>query len=383
MRANDEAVIIGAGTSPYRRRPTGRTTYQVLFDAVTAALRDAGLALADVDGFAVSSYSLAPDHAVDFAWQLGSSPRWLMEDRLGGVNGITMIRQAVRAVEAGDASVIVVVAGDHLEPRDFARLADTYTRPVRDHLAPLPYGGFNTAFAMLTQRHMAEHGLTRTDYGQLVVAQRRWAAGNPAAAYRAPLSLRQYLDAEVIADPLSRLDCVPVVTGADAVVVATRNRARSSPTVRIRAQTTTFNHDNQEGSGLSTGLRAAAPAFWDASGIGPRDADVLSIYDDYPAMVLVQLQDLGYIPDGDVARFVKEDVVTRPLALNTSGGQLCAGQAGAAAGMHGPVEIVQQLRGRAGARQVSGAGLGLVAGYGSFIYRHASCSGAMVLEVAP
>jgi len=377
-----EAVIVGAGTSPYRRRPTGVGTYQVLHAAIVDALADAGLTLADVDGFAVSAYSLAPDHAVDFAWQLGASPRWLLEDRLGGVNGITMIRHAIRAVEAGDASVVVVVAGDHLEPADFAQLADTYTRPVRDHLAPLPYGGFNTAFAMLTKRHMAEHGLTRADYGQLVVAQRRWAASNPAAAYRAPLTLDEYLAAEVIVDPLSRLDCVPVVTGADALVVTARDRARSAPAVRVRAQSTIFNHDHQEGPGLSTGLRAVAPALWDSAGVGPHDVDVLSIYDDYPAMVLVQLEDLGYISEGDVARFVKEELSTRQLPINTSGGQLCAGQAGAAAGMHGPVEVVRQLRGRAVGRQVPGAALGLVTGYGSFIYRHASCSGALLLETA-
>jgi len=150
--------------------------------------------------------------------------------------------------------------------------------------------------------------------------------------------------------------------------------------VRVRAHTTIFNDDHQEGSGLSTGLRAVAPALWDAAGVGPADLDVLSIYDDYPAMVLVQLEDLGYIKEGEVARFVKERLSTRRLPINTSGGQLCAGQAGAAAGMHGPVEVVRQLRGRADDRQVPGAALGLAAGYGSFIYRHASCSGALVLE---
>jgi acetyl-CoA acetyltransferase len=381
MSAQDEAVIAGAGTSPYRRHPGNVSSYGVMLEAVNAALRDADLTLADVDGFAVSSYSLAPDHAVDFAWQFGMSPRWLLEDRLGGVNGINMLRQAIRAVEAGDASVIVVVAGDHLRSEDFARLADSYCVTVRDYLAALPYGGFNTAFAMLTQRHTAAHGLTRRDYGHLVVAQRKWAAANPSAAYRGPLTLEQYLKAEQIVDPLSRFDCAPVVTGADALIVTTRCLVRSGPPVRVRAQTTMFNFDNQEGSGLNTGLSHVAAGLWDAAGVAPRDVDVVSIYDDYPAMVLVQLEDLGYIPDHDVARFIHEDIVKRTLPINTSGGQLSAGQAGAAAGMHGPVEIIQQLRARAGDRQVLDAKLGLVAGYGSFIYRHASCSGAAILEV--
>jgi acetyl-CoA acetyltransferase len=235
---------------------------------------------------------------------------------------------------------------------------------------------------MLTQRHMAAHGLTRADYGQIAVAQRKWAAGNPAAAYRAPLSLEQYLEAEPIVDPLTRFDCVPVVTGADALVVTSRRRVRSGPPVRIRAQATTFNFDHQEGTGLTTGLRRIAPALWEAAAAAPGDMDVVSIYDDYPAMVLVQLEDLGYIPDGDVARFVREEIAGNARPINTSGGQLSAGQAGAAAGMHGPVEIVQQLRGRAGDRQVPDATLGLVVGYGSVIYRYASCSGAAVMEVA-
>jgi acetyl-CoA acetyltransferase len=102
------------------------------------------------------------------------------------------------------------------------------------------------------------------------------------------------------------------------------------------------------------------------------------VYDDYPVMTLVQLQDLGY--GDDVKRLIHARIATRDLPLNTSGGQLSAGQAGAAGGLHGVVEAVRQLRGEAGVRQVQGARLALVAGYGMVCYRYGAAAGAAVLE---
>ena len=104
--------------------------------------------------------------------------------------------------------------------------------------------------------------------------------------------------------------------------------------------------------------------------------DVVSVYDDYPAMALIQLADLGF---GE-PHAALDAIETRALPVNTSGGQLSAGQAGAAGGMHGLVELVAQLRGRAGERQVDGARLALASGYGMVAYRHGACANAVVLE---
>ena len=122
--------------------------------------------------------------------------------------------------------------------------------------------------------------------------------------------------------------------------------------------------------------------IWRESGLGPADMDVVSVYDDYPAMALVQLEDLGFVDDGDIRRLIAERLVTRDLPVNTSGGQLSAGQAGAAGGMHGLVEVVTQLRGAAGARQVDGARIGVVSGYGMVAYRYGACANVVVLERA-
>lgn len=373
-----DAVIAGAGEAPYTRHPPPGTTTEVLLaDAALRALRSSGLAPDAIDGLAVASFSLAPDHAVDLAWKLGLRLRWLMDDANGGAAGINMLQHAVRAVEAGDADAVLVLAGDHLDRESFAELVTGYNAATRDYLAPLGFGGPNALFALLTQRHMARHGLSREHYGELVVAQREWARRNPGAVYREQMTLAEYLAAPFVAEPLSRFDCAPVVAGADALVVTAGGDERG---VAIRALQASYNHDQQEGDGMQTGLAAVAPALWEEAGMGPEDVELALVYDDYPALVLVQLEELGFFAEGDAKRFVAETVPGGRLPLNTSGGQLSAGQAGAAGGLHGLVEAVAQLRGEAGERQVDGARRALATGYGMVLYRHGACANATVLE---
>ena len=367
-----DPTIIAAAESPYTRHPAeSLTTPEVLADAARRALREAGLEPAAIDGLGVASFTVAPDHAIDLAVSLGLRVSWLMDGCSGGASGIDMLQHALRAVAAGDASCILLVAGDVFQAGAFAQLVNEYNVATRDHLAPIPFGGPNALFALLTQRHMQAHGLDRADYGRLVIAQRAWAAANPGAVYRTPLSAEEYLAAPLVADPLTRLDCVPVVAGADALIVSA-----SGGGVRVRALRAAHNADQHDGDGLETGLSALAPRLWDEAGAGASDMDVVSVYDDYPAMALIQLADLGFgEPHGALAV-----IETRTLAVNTSGGQLSAGQAGAAGGMHGIVEVVTQLRGQAGERQIDGARLGLASGYGMVAYRHGACANAVVLE---
>jgi acetyl-CoA acetyltransferase len=372
-------LLVGAAETPYTRRAGDATTLTLLGRAARAALADAGLAPARVDGLGVSSFSLAPDQAVDLAWRLGLSVRWLMDDASGGNSALNLLQHACRAVQAGDAETILLLAGDALSPPDFRRLADEYNVAIREHVAPLPAGGPNALFALLTRRHMRAHGLDREAYGRVVIAQRSWAASNSGAVFREPLTMEDYLGAPVVAEPLTLLDCVPIVAGADALVVAAENGARR-PAVEVAALRTSYNRDQQEGDGLQTGLAEVAPALWEEADIGPDEVGVVSVYDDYPAMVLIQLADLGIVRDGDVDRFTRERIETRRLPLNTSGGQLSAGQAGAAGGMHGIVEAVRQLRGEAGERQVPGAATAVVTGYGAVVYRYGACSNAAVLR---
>ncbi len=383
MSASGAAVLAGCGQAPYTRHPPpGTTTASVLAQAAWKALASAGIDARELDGLAVSSFSLPPDHAVDLAWHLGLRLRWLMQDTNGGASAINMLQHAVRAVEAGDARAVLMLAGDHLPRAQFADLVDNYNRATQLHLAPLPFGGPNSLFAMLTQRHARANGLSRPDYGAVVVAQRQWAGRNPGAVYREPLTLEDYLAAPMVAEPLCIYDCVPVVTGADAAVVCAPGVSEpASPLgVSIRALALSFNHDHQDGDGLHTGLAELAGELWNRASAAPGEMDVTMVYDDYPAVALIQLTDLGYASDGELQSLIWRRIASRELPVNTSGGQLSAGQAGAAGGMHGLVEAILQLRGQATGRQIPNARLGLVAGYGMVCYRYGACAGAVVLE---
>ena len=379
------AAIIGVGQSAYTRRPEpGQTTHTFMRDAIVAALKDAELDAKDIQGLAVSSFSLAPDAAVDLAWKLGLSLRWLLQDTNGGSSAMSMLGHALRTVEIGAASPILVIGGDATGIAGYAKVASNFNVVTQKHLAPLGYGGPNGVYALVTSRQMKKYGLQKSDYGHVSIAQRQWAAGNPYAVYRQPMTMDEYLAAPLVADPLSRYDCVPVVAGAQAIVVARPDRApKGRPGVRVRAIRHSFNHDNQQGDGLQTGISTFANELWDTAGVQPDDVDLASIYDDYPTMVLAQLNDLGLIPGNDIARFCREELAGRKFPVNTWGGMLSAGQPGGpAGGLNGISEAVLQLQHRGGERQVKDARLAVASGYGMTMYRYGATAGAAVLERA-
>ena len=382
----NNAAVIGAGQSSYTRRPEpGQTTHTFIRDAVVAALKDTELDAKDVQGMAVASFSLAPDAAIDLAWKLGLSLRWLIQDTNGGSSAMAMLGHALRAVEVNAASPILVVGGDATGLAGYAKVASNFNIVTQKHLAPFGHGGPNGIYALVTSRQMKKYGLEKSDYGHIAVSQRQWAAGNPFAVYRQPMTMEEYLAAPLVADPLSRYDCVPVIAGAQAIVVAHPDQApKRRPGVRVRAIRHSFNHDNQQGDGLQTGISTFAKEFWDTAGIAPDDVDLASIYDDYPTMVLAQLNDLGLIPGNDMARFCRTEIAGRKFPVNTWGGMLSAGQPGGhAGGLNGISEAVLQLQHRAGERQVKDAELAVATGYGMTLYRYGATAGAAVLERAP
>jgi acetyl-CoA acetyltransferase len=151
--------------------------------------------------------------------------------------------------------------------------------------------------------------------------------------------------------------------------------------VRVRAHRASFNYDNQEGDGLQTGISTFVSELWQTAGVRPEDIDLASIYDDYPTMVLAQLNDLGMIEGNDLARFARRDIGERRFPVNTWGGMLSAGQPGGpAGGLNGISEAVLQLQHRAGARQVKDAQLAVTTGYGMTMYRYGGTAAAAVLE---
>lgn len=375
LQPTPNAFILGTGHTPFI--PTNKATTatsDLLFAAAHDALDDAGLTFSDVDGFGLASFTAAPDHSIDFAVRWNIQARWLMDSALGGASGIDLLDHAVSALATKSASTILLVAGDHFATDDFTQLVRNYNSSATVDFPSMSSAGPNAFFAMLTDLQMREFGLGREDYGRLVLAQRWFAAENPNAAYRGPLSLQDYLEAPFVAEPLGRYDCVPVVSGAVAIVVS-----NAPGPVRILGVDAQHNIDRQDGTGLVTGISAVAPRLWNTTGLTPFDVDVVSLYDDYPAIVVAQLIDCGLVDRGDVRSSLHTLLDRGYPAINSSGGQLSAGQPGAGAGLQGVVEVANALRDR-GPVSTHGARLGFVTGYGMVTYRYGSCANAAVLE---
>ena len=364
-----QVFVRASAQTPYSKRPpAGTTTTSVLADAFAALLESSGLAIREIDGLAVSSFTLTPDRAIDLAVKFGLKLSWIMDGGTGGASGVDMTQHAMRAVEAGDAKNIAVLGGDVFRDADFTRLVENYNRNTQELLTPIGVQGPNPLFALLTQTQMKELGLTKEDYGRLVIHQRKMASSNPNALYREALSMDEYLSAPQVATPLGMFDCVPVASGANGVLIS--DTPGATP-IAIRKVLVAHNYDLQEGDGTVTGLSQISNDLFEEM---ERDSiDVVALYDDYPAIVIAQLADLGFISRSNASDDLQRVLSSgRPL-INSSGGQLSSGQCGAGAGLHGMVEVVDALCN-------TPANRGLITGYGMVAYRYGACANAMLLE---
>lgn len=373
--------IVGFGQTTYVKK-TQETLVSLLWDAGRRALASAGLTKADIDGLAVSSFELPPDNAVTFAEQIGLSPSWAYLGTAGGAGPVASVINAVRAVERGHAHAVLCIAGDNYDVAGHYRLMDHFNRALMNYATPNGFGGANGLFGIIQRKHMETYGTRREELGRISVGQRRSASKNENALLRSPMTLDDYMNARPIADPLHLYDCVLPCTGAEAVVVAALDRVPREKRVRILAGRERHNHPAGEIAPLRGGWELFRDELYAEASRGPQDMDFVQAYDDYPIMVAIQLEDLGFCRKGDVGAFLadRDFGFDGSFPLNTNGGQLSCGQAGAGGGMIGLVEAVRQLRGEAGSFQVKDARVGLVSGYGMVGYGHGLSSSAIILE---
>ena len=228
--------IIGVGQSEYTRHPSESQTIQNLMrDATNNALNDANLLLKDIDGLAIASFSITPDSAIDIAWRFGLSLNWLLQDTNGGSSAMNMLGHAMRAIQTGAAKNILILAGDATGLAGYAKIANAYNSATRDHLSPLGHGGPNGVYSLVTTRQMKKFNLKKEDYANLLISQRNWASMNPHAVYKKPLSREEYINAPIVAGPLCRYDCVPVVAGSYALILSRNENKNLKKQVRVRA----------------------------------------------------------------------------------------------------------------------------------------------------
>ncbi|QBY01378.1 thiolase family protein [Rhodophyticola sp. CCM32] len=379
-----EGVVLAAPFSTPYQRYSIDTAHQWIARALKGSLHAAGIAKDRLDGFSVSSFTLFPDTAVGLTQHLGLSPRWLDHVPMGGASAGVALRRAARAVQAGDVDIVACVAGDTNHIDSFRQLLSSFSRFAMDASYPYGYGGPNANFALLTDRYMTDYGATREDFGKICVAQRDNALQNPRAVMKKPLSLDQYLNARPIAEPIALFDCVMPCAGSECFLVMHEDEALrlGIPFARLTAAIERHNAHIEDPIQLRGGWTLDRDTLWDMAGCAPQDIDVMQTYDDYPVIVMMQFEDLGLCAKGEGPAFVRRHDLTIKGSFphNTSGGQLSAGQAGAAGGFIGMVEAIRQVTGQAEGTQVKDAGRALVAGFGMINYDRGLCSSAAVLE---
>ena len=346
----------------------------------------AGIAHGDLDGLSVSSFTLHPDTGVGLTQHLGLTPRWLDHIPMGGASAVVALRRAARAVQAGDADIVACVAGDTNHVDSFRKLLGSFSRFAQDASYPYGFGGPNAAFALLTDHYMRSFGATREQFGSICVDQRKNALGYPNAIMKKPLTTDQYMNARAISDPLHLFDCVMPVAGAEAFLVTREDIAKDLGVPFARTLSTIERHNAfpDDPVQLRGGWAMDVEEFWAMSGCTPRDMDVVQTYDDYPVIVAMQVEDLGFCDKGEGAAFLstRDTTANGDFPHNTCGGQLSAGQAGAAGGYLGFVEALRQVTGQSLGLQVMNAKRALVAGFGMINFDRGLCSGAVVLEGA-
>ena len=376
-------AVCAPATVPYMRYSI-RSAHWFCGRALAALLEAAGLAKEEVDGFCVSSFTLAPDSAVGLMQHLGTSPRWLDHVPMGGASGVVALRRAARAVQSGDADVVACIGADTNHVDSFRRTVATFSQFANDAVYPYGSGGPNSSFAFLTDHYMRAFGARREDFGKLCVDQRRNALAVPHAMMKRPLTMEEYLGARLVADPLRLFDCVMPCAGAEAFLVMTTDRAASLglPYATILATMERHNAFPDDPIQARGGWAMDAGAFYDMAGCGPGDMDLVQAYDDYPVICFLQLEDLGFCAKGEASAFVaSRDLTTSgDFPFNTSGGQLSAGQAGAAGGFLGLVETIRQLTGRVLGEAVADARRGLASCFGMINYDRGLCASAAILQ---
>jgi len=357
------------------------TPYTLIADASRAAIAEAGLSPADIDGLASTSLgTMAP---VDVAEYLGLRPRWVDSTTVGGASWEVMAAHAADAIALGRADVVLLTYGStaRSDLRNGLRTASLDWGSRGPQQWEAPYGHtIISKYAMAARRHMHEYGTTIEQLAEIAVSARANAALNPEAALRDPITIDDVLSGKMIADPFTKLQCCIRSDGGAAVVLVAEDRVAdlaTEPVWILGAGEAVSHVSMSQWDDMTTGPAAVSGRLaFERAGVVPADIDVCEIYDAFTSMLLLTLEDLEFCGRGEGGAFVEDGRlrVGGALPTNTDGGGLSAMHPGQR-GLFLLVEAARQLRGEAGARQVPGAQLACVSGTGGWF-----CSnGTMIL----
>lgn len=371
-----KSAIVGIGETGYFRG-TDLSILQMVLSASMAAIKDAGLKPADVDGIIPPPGFVAWD---EIAAHLGiPDVRYTACPQMGGASPVAGLLNAALAISAGLAEVVLVPIGwngySALRPRPGARpnkrrFSAAFFETVKNYYAPYGLRSAPWWYSLYLQRYVQYYNVPPEAAGAIAVACRKHALLNERAVMRdKPLTMEDYLASPYITEPLRKLDCCVETDGAAAIVVASAARARDLAHVPVTFLGGAEGHPNRPDELinrtdiLQLGLDRAAPRAFAMAGVGPLEMDFLQIYDCFTYVALLELEALGYAERGGAAEFVRNGNIELGgrYPLNTHGGLMSQAHCW---GMNHIVEATRQLRHDAGKAQVPGCELGLVTGYG-------------------
>jgi acetyl-CoA acetyltransferase len=375
------AALVGAGETAMGKLP-GRSSLQLHADAARAAVADAGLRLTDIDGIITVGSRAEPYlmHSVAVAEALGIRPRLAASMELGGAVHAAGVLHAARAVAAGQARYVLVVAADNANTGMAEGLTETLARsgPLHPSFEYTAAPTVPALFALAAQRHMAEYGTRPEHLAAAAVAMRQHAMRHPGAHMRKPLTLAEAMVARPVALPLRLFDCAPVSDGGGAVVVGPAESAGSHPHraayILGGGEYHGYHHLSLAESLNTTGASESGRQALARAGLTVADIHLALLYDCFTITLILMLEDLGFCPKGEGGPFVASGAISPGgrLPVNTHGGLLSHGHPGRPGGINHLVEAVRQLQGMAGERQVPGCQTALVHLMGGVLATHAT-----------
>jgi len=368
--------VTGVGLTPFGKLP-GRTTLDLMSEAAAAALADAELERADVDGL-LCAYSTTFPHlmlSTTFVEHFGLNPAYAHSVLVGGATGFAMAMLAHTLVEARVARNVLVVAGENRLTAQSRDAAVQTLAQVGHSEYEVPLGATIPAYyALVASRYMHEHGTTEADLAELAVLMRRNAMRHPGAQFREPVTAQEVLSSKPIASPLKLLDCCPVSDGGVAFVIG--REPTSAARVRIRGAGQAHTHQYVTGAPSLTqfGAKASVERALGRAAIELSDVRYAAIYDSFTITLTILLEEIGLAARGQAGDKVRGGYFDRdgPLPLNTHGGLLSYGHCGAGGAMAHLVEAQLQMTGRAAGRQVKDASVALLHGDGGVLSSHCS-----------
>ncbi|GAB7552489.1 thiolase family protein [Novosphingobium resinovorum] len=389
-----DVVILGVGMTPFGRH-LDKSHEQLTQAAVRLALEDAGLDGAAIDmavyanviqGFFAGEMSIPGEYALR---PLGISGVRGFHVEQACASSTVSLHLAVDYVKAGLAEVALVVGVEKLysddrtkrfavfqQPRDMVEAA-AYIERTRDLLAPVPADKraaspnvLMEAYAAQARLHMGTYGSTQAQIAAVAAKDHRHSQFNPLAQYREAMSVEEILAAPQVAWPLTNPMCAPISDGAAAAIVCSADFAKRFPgtPIRVLAAENRTGSDRAPHDYADHVTRKVAALAYERAGVGPQDVDLAEVHDASSIGEMIQTEALGLCAPGEAGLAAErgETALGGRVPVNVSGGLVSKGHPLAATGLGQIHELVTQLRGQAGKRQVEGARVAVAENSGGF-----------------